>query len=69
MTQFLQNDVCENNYEKTHLTCRNAMSSDDHKKIIIVESATPYYKNCRANLVTKDFSYSLRCVINQLKLS
>jgi len=43
------------------------MSSDDRYKFIIVELATLYYQNRGVLTTVKDFPYSLRCVINQLK--
>lgn len=49
--------------------CNNDMSNDDRYKFIVVELATLYYQNRGTNVVTKDFPYSLRCVINQLKYS
>lgn len=50
-------------------TCNNDMSSDDRFKFIVIELATLYYQNRGTAIVTKDFPYSLRCVINQLKYS
>lgn len=47
--------------------CNNDMSSDNRYKFIIIELATLYYQNRGTAMVTKDFPYSLRCVINQLK--
>ncbi|WP_063507782.1 head-tail connector protein [Lactobacillus acetotolerans] len=47
--------------------CNNYMSSDDRYKFIIVELATLYYQNRGVLTTVKDFPYSLRCVINQLK--
>ncbi|MEN2325287.1 head-tail connector protein [Lentilactobacillus otakiensis] len=47
--------------------CNNDMSSDDRFKFIIIELATLFYQNRGTAIVTKDFPYSLRCVINQLK--
>lgn len=47
--------------------CNNDMSSDNRYKFIIIELATLYYQARGTNVVTKDFPYSLRCVINQLK--
>ena len=49
--------------------CNNNMSSDDRFKYIIVELATLYYQNRGVLSSVKDFPYSLRCVINQLKYS
>ncbi|KAL3947093.1 head-tail connector protein [Lentilactobacillus hilgardii] len=49
--------------------CNADMSSDDRFKFIIVELATLYYQTRGTAIVTKDFPYSLRCVINQLKYS
>lgn len=49
--------------------CNNDMSSDDRFKFIIVELATLYYQNRGVLSSVKDFPYSLRCVINQLKYS
>ncbi len=49
--------------------CNNDMSSDDRYKFIIVELATLYYQNRGVLTTVKDFPYSLRCVINQLKYS
>ena len=49
--------------------CNNDMSSDDRFKFIVIELATLYYQNRGTAIVTKDFPYSLRCVINQLKYS
>ncbi|WP_225364705.1 head-tail connector protein [Lentilactobacillus kefiri] len=49
--------------------CNNDMSSDDRYKFIIVELATLYYQNRGVLTNVKDFPYSLRCIINQLKYS
>lgn len=49
--------------------CNADMNSDDRFKFIIVELATLYYQTRGTAIVTKDFPYSLRCVINQLKYS
>jgi len=50
--------------------CNADMSSDDDRyKFIIVELATLYYQNRGVLTAVKDFPYSLRCVINQLKYS
>jgi len=49
--------------------CNNNMSSDDRFKYIIVELASLFYQNRGTAIVAKDFPYSLRCVINQLKYS
>lgn len=49
--------------------CNANMSFDDRYKFIVVELATLYYQNRGTAIVTKDFPYSLRCVINQLKYS
>ena len=59
------------NSAKVYLSnaCNADMSSDDRYKFIIVELATLYYQNRGTAMVTKDFPYSLRCVINQLKYS
>lgn len=50
-------------------TCNNDMSSDDRFKFIVIELATLYYQNRGVLTNAKDFPYSLRCVINQLKYS
>ena len=47
--------------------CNNDMSSDDRYKFIVIELASLFYQNRGTAIVTKDFPYSLRCVINQLK--
>lgn len=49
--------------------CNADMSLDDRFKFIVIELATLYYQNRGTTIVTKDFPYSLRCVINQLKYS
>ncbi|WP_251908508.1 head-tail connector protein [Lentilactobacillus kefiri] len=49
--------------------CNADMSSDNRYKFIVIELATLYYQNRGTVIVTKDFPYSLRCVINQLKYS
>lgn len=49
--------------------CNNDMSLDDRYKFIVIELATLYYQNRGTAIVTKDFPYSLRCVLNQLKYS
>ena len=49
--------------------CNADMSSDDRFKFIVIELATLYYQNRGTAIVTKDFPYSLRCIINQLKYS
>lgn len=49
--------------------CNNDMSNDDRYKFIVIELACLYYQNRGTAVVTKDFPYSLRCVINQLKYS
>lgn len=49
--------------------CNNDMSSDDRFKFIVIELATLYYQNRGVLTSVKDFPYSLRCVINQLKYS
>ena len=57
------------NSAKSYLSnaCNDDMSSDDRFKFIVIELATLYYQNRGTAIVTKDFPYSLRCVINQLK--
>lgn len=49
--------------------CNNDMSNDDRFKFIVIELASLFYQNRGTAIVTKDFPYSLRCVINQLKYS
>lgn len=49
--------------------CNADMSLDDRYKFIVIELATLYYQNRGTAIVTKDFPYSLRCVLNQLKYS
>jgi len=49
--------------------CNNDMSLDDRYKFIVIEISTLLYQNRGTAIVTKDFPYSLRCVINQLKYS
>ncbi len=49
--------------------CNVDRSSDDRFKFLIVELAVLYYQNRGTNVVTKDFPYSLRCVLNQIKYS
>jgi len=49
--------------------CNNDMSLDDRFKFIVIELATLYYQNRGTAIATKDFPYSLRCIINQLKYS
>ncbi|PAK99542.1 DNA-packaging protein [Lentilactobacillus parakefiri] len=49
--------------------CNNDMSLDDRYKFIVIELASLFYQNRGTAIVTKDFPYSLRCVINQLKCS
>jgi len=50
--------------------CNNNMTLDDRYKFIVIELATLYYQNRGVSSTTvKDFPYSLRCVINQLKYS
>lgn len=49
--------------------CNNDMSSDDRFKFIVIELAVLYYQNRGVLTSVKDFPYSLRCVINQLKYS
>lgn len=59
------------NSAKSYLSnaCNNDISNDDRFKFIVIELATLYYQNRGTAIVTKDFPYSLRCVINQLKYS
>lgn len=59
------------NSAKVYLSnaCNNDMSSDDRFKFIVIELATLYYQNRGVLTSVKDFPYSLRCVINQLKYS
>lgn len=59
------------NSAKSYLNnaCNNDMSNDDRFKFIIIELATLYYQNRGVETVTKDLSFSLRSVINQLKYS
>ena len=47
--------------------CNADMSSDDRYKFIVIELTTLYYQNRGVLTNAKDFPYSLRCVINQLK--
>ena len=49
--------------------CNNDMSSDDRFKFIVIELATLYYQNRGVLTSVKDFPYSLRVLINQLKYS
>lgn len=48
--------------------CNNDMSSDDRYRFIVIELATLYYQNRGVLTNAKDFPYSLRCVINQVKI-
>ena len=48
--------------------CNNDMSNDDRYKFIVIELATLYYQNRGTAIVTKDFPYSLRVLINQIKI-
>lgn len=48
--------------------CNNNMSSDDRFKFIVIELATLYYQNRGVLTTVKDFPYSLRVLINQLKI-
>lgn len=48
--------------------CNNDMSNDDRFKYIIVELATLYYQNRGVLTTVKDFPYSLRVLINQIKI-
>lgn len=59
------------NSAKSYLNnaCNTDMSSDDRYKFIIVELATLYYQNRGVLTTVKDFPYSLRVLINQLKYS
>ena len=52
----------------SNTTVNNVMSLDDRYKFIVIELATLYYQNRGTAIVTKDFPYSLRCVINQVKI-
>ena len=58
------------NSAKTYLNhaCNSDVSNDDRYKFVVIELATLYYQNRGTNVVTKDFPYSLRCVINQIKI-
>ncbi|MGL0749898.1 head-tail connector protein [Secundilactobacillus paracollinoides] len=51
--------------------CNADMSLDDRYKFIVIEIATLCYQNrgVSTSVSVKDFPYSLRCVINQLKYS
>ena len=49
--------------------CNNDVSSDDRYKFIVIELVTLYYQNRGVLTSAKDFPYSLRCIINQLKYS
>ncbi|WP_251908494.1 head-tail connector protein [Lentilactobacillus kefiri] len=48
--------------------CNNNMSSDDRYKFIIIELVTLYYQNRGVLTTVKDFPYSLRVLINQIKI-
>jgi uncharacterized phage protein (predicted DNA packaging) len=48
--------------------CNNDMTSDDRYKFIIVELSTLYYQNRGVLTTVKDFPYSLRVLINQVKI-
>ena len=48
--------------------CNNDMSSDDRFKFIVIELATLYYQNRGVLTTVKDFPYSLRVLINQVKI-
>ena len=48
--------------------CNHDMSSDDRFKFILVELATLYYQNRGVLTTVKDFPYSLRVLINQVKI-
>ena len=48
--------------------CNNDMSNDDRFKFIVVELATLYYQNRGVLTTVKDFPYSLRVLINQIKI-
>ena len=44
------------------------MSNDDRYKFIVIELATLYYQNRGVLTTAKDFPYSLRVLINQIKI-
>lgn len=48
--------------------CNNDMSNDDRYKFIVIELATLYYQNRGVLTTVKDFPYSLRVLINQVKI-
>lgn len=48
--------------------CNSNMSSDDRFKFIVIELATLYYQNRGVLTTVKDFPYSLRVLINQIKI-
>lgn len=48
--------------------CNNNMSSDDRFKFIVIELATLYYQNRGVLTTVNDFPYSLRVLINQVKI-
>lgn len=48
--------------------CNNNMSFDDRYRFIVIELATLFYQNRGTAIVTKDFPYSLRVLINQVKI-
>ncbi|WP_260157129.1 head-tail connector protein [Lentilactobacillus buchneri] len=48
--------------------CNKDMSLDDRYKFIVIELATLYYQNRGVLTTVKDFPYSLRVLINQIKI-
>lgn len=48
--------------------CNNDMSLDDRYKFIVIELVTLYYQNRGVLTSAKDFPYSLRVLINQIKI-
>ncbi len=48
--------------------CNSNMSLDDRFKFIVIELATLYYQNRGVLTTVKDFPYSLRVLINQIKI-
>lgn len=48
--------------------CNKDMSLDDRYRFIVIELATLFYQNRGTAVVTKDFPYSLRVLINQIKI-
>lgn len=65
----LLNDYLNSAKAYLNHACNNDVSNDDRFKFLVIELASLYYQNRGTAIVTKDFPYSLRCVINQLKYS